>query len=48
MLAGMAITQASDRPLPRSRLIMCGGSAAVTPIMPITNTPISRKGALRR
>jgi hypothetical protein len=30
MLAGMAITQASDRPFSRSRLIMWAGSAAVT------------------
>jgi hypothetical protein len=27
---------------------MCGGSAAVTPIMQTTNTAISRNGALRR
>ena len=43
----MAITQASRRPLSRSRLIRCGGMAAVTAIMPTTNTPIRRKGALR-
>ena len=47
MLAGIAITQASGRSLSRSRLIRCGGIAAVIAIMLTTNTPISRKGAPR-